>query len=153
MGIDSDETLPDWASAATRHTVLLADDDDDIRALLASALRREGYCVIEASDGAQMLDHIGGALLFEDTARPDIIVSDQRMPGFMGTGILSGIRASEWDTPFVLITAFGNDQLEREALELGADAVVRKPFDVDYLLTLIGGLLLGSRPRNRPPAA
>lgn len=144
---------PTTVGQPKKRTVLLADDDEDIRALLASALRREGYRVIEASDGAEILDHIGDALLFDDAERPDIIVSDQRMPGFVGTGILSGIRASEWSTPFVLITAYGTDQFEREAMELGADAVVRKPFDVDHVLSVIGGLLLVSRPRTRRPSA
>lgn len=123
-----------------RPTVLLADDDADIRALLSTALEREGYRVIEARDGAEMLDHLGGALLF-DMKRPDIIVSDHRMPGFVGTGLLAGIRASDWTTPFVLITAYGSPVFEREAKTLGADAVFKKPFDVDDLLEEIRRLL------------
>jgi DNA-binding response OmpR family regulator len=132
-------------------TVLLADDDDDIRALVAAALRREGYRVIEACDGAQILDHIGGALLFDDPTRPDIIVSDVRMPGFAGTGILAGLRSSDWDTPFVLMTAYGGEAFEREATLLGADAVFKKPFDVDALLAVVGDLLSpeGARRRRR----
>jgi len=131
-------------------TVLLADDDADIRALLAHALRREGYKVIEAADGAEILDHIGGALLFDDPTRPDIIVSDVRMPGFAGTGILAGLRSSNWDTPFVLMTAYGGAQFDEEAMALGADAVFKKPFDVDAMLTVIGELLSPERARRRP---
>lgn len=121
--------------------VLLADDEHDIRALLAAALRREGYRVVEAATGAELLEQVSSSMLFGERPAPDLIVSDIRMPGFTGTGILSGLRASNWTTPFILITAYGTEDLFREARELGADAVFRKPFEIDDLLTAICNLV------------
>lgn len=121
--------------------VLLAEDEHDIRALLAAALRREGYRVIEAATGAELLEHVSSSMLFGEKPAPDLIVSDIRMPGFTGTGILSGLRASNWNTPFILITAYGTEDIFREARELGADAVFRKPFEIDDLLTAICNLV------------
>lgn len=121
--------------------VLLAEDEHDIRALLAAALRREGYRVIEAATGAELLEHVSSSMLFGEKPAPDLIVSDIRMPGFTGTGILSGLRASNWTTPFILITAYGTEDILREARDLGADAVFRKPFEIDDLLTAICNLV------------
>ncbi len=65
--------------------VILAEDEDDVRKMVAAALRGLGYEIIEASSGAQLLDELGDSLLDGDLAsRPDIIISDIRMPGSPG---------------------------------------------------------------------
>ncbi len=118
--------------------VLVAEDDDDIRQMLVAALERDGYEVLEAKDGGELLDHVGSSLLFGDIfPRPDVIVSDIRMPGFTGLEVLAGLRDASWSTPVVLITAFGSEEAHQEALRLGADAIFDKPFDVDDLRTVV----------------
>jgi CheY-like chemotaxis protein len=116
--------------------VLVAEDDDDIRAMIVAALRRDGYDVIEASNGAELLDQIG-SMLFLKFAPPDLIVSDVRMPGFSGIQVLAGLRNADWHTPMVLITAYGSEGVYDEAKKLGADAIFGKPFDIDDLRTAV----------------
>jgi len=116
--------------------VMVAEDDDDIRAMIAAVLRRDGYDVVEAKNGADLLDQIG-SLLFLRFAPPDLIVSDIRMPGFSGLQVLAGLRSADWHTPIVLITAYGGDGVYEEAKKLGADAVFGKPFDIDDLRTVV----------------
>jgi CheY-like chemotaxis protein len=128
--------------------VLLADDDHDTRAVLAAALRQDGFQVLEARDGGELLELVSASLLGEASPQPDLIVSDVRMPGFSGLGILTGLRASSWKVPFVLVTAYGSDDLFDEAREVGADAIFYKPFDIDDLRTAICNLLPNSTLRR-----
>jgi len=122
--------------------VLLAEDDEDTRVMIATALRQDGYEVIEARSGAELLDYVGASVLFADgSPPPDCIVSDIRMPGFTGTGVLAGLRDTGCDTPFVIITAFGSDESREGAHRIGADAVFHKPFDIDDLRTVVRNLL------------
>jgi DNA-binding response OmpR family regulator len=110
--------------------------------MLATALRQDGYEVIEAKSGAELLDYVGSSLLFDDDVPPaDIIISDIRMPGFTGMGVLAGLRDIECDTPFVIITAFGTEETREEARLVGADAVFHKPFELDDLRTVVKNLL------------
>lgn len=130
------------------YRVLLAEDDEDTRRMIATALRQDGYEVIEAKSGVELLDYVGASVLFEDgSPPPDCIVSDIRMPGFTGTGVLAGLRDTGCDTPFIIITAFGTDESRKEAEQMGADAVFHKPFDIDDLRTVVKNLL----PRRTPP--
>ena len=125
-----------------RFRVLLAEDDDDTRRMIAAALRQDGYEIIEARTGGELLDYVGSSVLFRDgSPPPDCIVSDVRMPGFTGTGILAGLRDTGCDLPFVVMTAFGNDEARCEAQQMGADAVFLKPFDIDDLRTVVRNLL------------
>src|SRR5260221_13795769 len=73
--------------------VLLAEDDPDIRHLVALGLRTDGYKVVEAEDGAQLLERVASSMLFGEGDPPDLIVTDIRMPGFSGMTILAGLRS------------------------------------------------------------
>ena len=122
--------------------ILVAEDDEDIRTLIAVALRRDGYDVVEAKSGAELLEHIGSSMLFgESCPAPDVIVSDVRMPGFTGLEVLAGLRDANWQTPILLITAYGNEDTYEEAQRLGASGVFDKPFDIDDLRTAIVNLV------------
>jgi CheY-like chemotaxis protein len=122
--------------------VLVAEDDADIRTLISVALRKDGYDVIEARSGAELLEHIGSSMLFgESFPPPDVIVSDVRMPGFTGLEVLAGLRDANWHTPILLITAYGNDDTYEEASRLGASGVFDKPFDIDDLRTAVLNLV------------
>lgn len=114
--------------------VLLAEDDPDMRALLARALRRIGYSVVEVQDGLALLQRVRSGLDDEHDVAPDLIISDIRMPGCSGLEVLAGLRACDWAMPVILITAFGDEAAHAEARRLGAALLLDKPFDLDDLL-------------------
>ena len=117
-------------------TIFLAEDDDDMRSLISLALRNDGYDVVEAKDGAELLDLLAGASA-APMQRPDIIVTDVLMPCYSGLGVLAALHKSAWNVPVILITARRDEGVVKDALRLGAAAVVHKPFDIDDLRTAI----------------
>jgi CheY-like chemotaxis protein len=118
--------------------VIVAEDEPDVRMMVSVALRGVGYDIIEAQNGAELLDQIGEALIDGDTSmQPDLIISDIRMPGLTGMEILAGLRQAHWPTAIVLMTAYGDRELREEARRLGVDAFFEKPFDIDDLVTAV----------------
>lgn len=120
--------------------VLLAEDDADMRRLVAEALEADG-CVVDAvADGGRFLVEISHQvpLNFESI---DLIVSDIRMPVASGLQIVEALRTSHCWTPVILMTAFGDDNTRAQAGRLGA-LLFDKPFDVDDLRTAAKNLLL-----------
>jgi DNA-binding response OmpR family regulator len=110
--------------------IVVADDDPVFRRLVALALREDGYTVVEAEDGEELV----GAI--ERTARTGelaAVVSDVCMPRLGGLDVLAVLRCAAWRTPVVLMTAFGEEETRAEARELGAAAVLEKPFAIDAL--------------------
>jgi CheY-like chemotaxis protein len=116
--------------------VFLAEDDEDMRTLVSTALRNDGYEVVEARDGTELLALLASASS-TPIRLPDVIVSDVLMPGYSGIGVLAALRSSQWDVPVVLITARRDEAIEEDAKRLGAAAFVRKPFNVDDLRVAI----------------
>lgn len=118
--------------------ILLAEDDREMRRLIASTLKKEGYEVVEVSDGNQLLSMIGSQILNPRNHPPaDLVISDVRMPGHNGLEVLAGLRHADWSTPVILITAFGDDETHAEARRLGAAAIIDKPFDLNDLKTVV----------------
>ena len=123
------------ADEVTRNAeVLLAEDDGELRRLLAEVLQKSGFRVTEAESGDRLLERLWERSRRE--GRFDLIVSDIRMPGFSGLEVLDGLRdecdPSIGDTPVIFITAFGDSVVHAEAERLGA-VVFDKPFDLDDL--------------------
>jgi CheY-like chemotaxis protein len=116
--------------------ILVADDDEDVRALVVETLRADGHRVVEACDGAELVEYLRDAL-DNSTARPDVIVTDVRMPKLSGLGVLAELRRSHWSVPVVLITALADDSVRTVARRLGAVGVLKKPLDVDNLRTAV----------------
>ncbi|HOP05691.1 MAG TPA: response regulator [candidate division Zixibacteria bacterium] len=144
----------------TMPRILVAEDDPEMRRLLVWNLRKEGFETVECSDGWELLDHLGKPVLDGDPDDFDLVVSDIRMPGATGLEVLEGINETEWFVPMILITAFGSDQVHREAEELGAAGIFDKPFEVQDLIERIRQVLvldspLGHnwKPAKRPAAA
>jgi DNA-binding response OmpR family regulator len=120
--------------AKARPRLLLAEDDREMRQLLASTLRRDGYEVIEVADGFQLFEWIGRAWLGdEELSAVALVVTDIRMPGFSGLDVLAELRQAGFETPVILITAFGDHETHALGLKLGAAAVLDKPFDLSDL--------------------
>lgn len=134
---------------ATRvSNILVADDDDDLRALVTSGLEMDGHHIIPARDGVELLEYIASTLIFDERAAyPDLIVTDVRMPGFSGMSVLAGLRDQQWTTPIIVMTAFADERIRADAYRLGASAFFAKPFDLDDLRTAVINLI----PRRTPP--
>lgn len=113
--------------------ILLAEDDEEMRRMLAEWLRRDGYLVSEARDGVELTERICEALFREGRAVPDVLITDLRMPGRDGLDVVSLLRGADSMIPVILITAFGDEETHRRAARLGADAVFDKPVDLDEL--------------------
>ena len=131
-------TLRQAAIAMTRRRVLLAEDDADIRALLAWAMRHDGFDVVEAEDGAQLLERLDEARSGgEDDLLPDVIVTDIRMPRVNGLEVLERLKREGVGVPVLVVTAHGDALTVRRAERLGAAAVLLKPIDLDDFLTAV----------------
>jgi two-component system response regulator PrrA len=113
-------------------TVLVADDDADVRALVAAELRGEGYEVREAADGAELLWQLEEAL-GHPSAGPDIIVTDVMMPRLSGLGVLQALRQAGARVPVLVMTVLDEPSIQIVAKRLGARGVLRKPLDMTSL--------------------
>lgn len=123
-------------------SILLAEDDDEMRSLLAMMLRKDGYQVTECPDGISLLDRLSFFFLpGQEYEEVDLIISDIRMPGVSGMEILMGAQENADFPPIILITAFGDEKTHVQAEQLGAAAMFDKPFDVDDLLAKVRELL------------
>lgn len=135
-------------TVATR--ILVAEDDSELRALIATELRSSGFEVVEARDGEALLGRIADAVQTGGTVDGyDVVVSDVRMPKFTAIDVLVGARSLLTRTPVVLITAFGDPKLHERALRLGAAAVLDKPIDMGELVAEIRRIL-GARGDRLP---
>lgn len=117
---------------ASGHTILVADDDDDIRALVILRLQRFGFEVVAAADGEQ-------ALALARDRSPDLAILDVTMPGLTGLEVTRALRADEATKgiPVLLLTARVQDADLAAGLEAGASGYVRKPFQPAELLARI----------------
>ena len=123
--------------------ILLAEDDEEMRSLLALMLRREGYLVTECPDGISLLDQLSPFFLpGEEENIFDLIISDIKMPGITGMEILMGANERDDFPPIILITAFGDRKTHDQAERLGAAALFDKPFDINDLLNSVSEILL-----------
>jgi CheY-like chemotaxis protein len=136
------EPRPVEASAPEPRRILLAEDDLEMRRFVGDALRRRGYLVIEAANGTELIQRLTDWLLVPcDQAPFDLVISDHRMPGFTGLGVLRGLQSFRSPPPFIVITAFGGSEFAVEAQCAGARAVLDKPFDSRVLLQLVTELI------------
>jgi CheY-like chemotaxis protein len=121
--------------------ILLAEDNEALRALLAEHLRAVGYRVVEVRDGGALLEYIVAAGPSPPDPRPDLIVSDIRMPRLSGFDAAISLSRAGHALPLVFITAFSSPELVRFAKDLGAAAVLNKPFDLGDLVDAVSGAL------------
>jgi len=117
--------------------VLVVDDEPDVEVLFRQQFRRElrdGRFTMEfaqsAVDALQSISDAGTASLI-------LILSDINMPGMSGLELLPRARAARPDVPIIMITAYGDAETKRKALEGGAEALLTKPIDFTLLRTEI----------------
>lgn len=117
-------------------TVLVADDDEDILALVAFRLERAGYEVVTANNGEE-------ALRLALDSPPDLAVLDVRMPNLDGYEVTTGIRENEQTSkmPIILLSASVHEASVARGFEAGADDYLKKPFSPQELLDRIQAVL------------
>ena len=130
------DDIPGDARKGGRHTVLLVEDEDALRHVLKDLLEREGYSVIEATDGVQALDEI-------DRHAPDALVLDLSLPRLDGYQVLNHIRARPGTAtlPVLVLTARGDEDSEVKVFESGANDFITKPFRPRALSARLKALL------------
>ncbi len=123
-------------AAPARHSVLLVDDDPDVRRMLADALESLGYRVTQAEDGEAGLARL-------DAARPDLVIVDFAMPGMSGAEVAAAIRARRPELPIVFASGYSDTAAIERALGPNAP-LLRKPFRLDELQAALRTALLGT---------
>ena len=113
--------------------ILVIEDDEEMRALLRDMIEEEGYKAASVNNGSEAFRKLAKESF-------NLIITDVRMPGLTGLDILPGIKKLQPDAPIIVITAFGSEEVQRKALERGADAYLEKPIHFDKLRTLIHDL-------------
>jgi len=138
------EPMPGPLAVPKKPHVLVVEDDADMRRLIAAVLRQDGYAVVEASGGVDLLDWVE---LTTGTHRGffEAIVSDINMPDLSALEALEALRARPWKTPVILITAFGDSATRERADGLGVAMVLDKPLDLDALRAALSAVA-----RRRP---
>ena len=106
--------------------VLVVDDEPPIRKLLRMGLTAQGYQTLEAANGKAALDLLKEA--------PDLIILDLGLPDTLGHDLLRTIRARNEGVPVIVLSSRGDEASKVQALDLGADDYVTKPFGMDELL-------------------
>ena len=132
-------------SNAAKQTILLVDDDANIRRVLETRLTMFGYDVATASDGEE-------ALALFQTVQPDVVVLDVMMPKMDGYGVIQALRQQS-EVPIVMLSACSEVKDRILGLELGADDYITKPFSPKELEARIRCVLRRTAGGTGPEAA
>ena len=116
--------------AEPQRSLLVVDDEADIRTLLDDILKDEGYAVRSASTGAEAIEEITKDL-------PDLVMMDIKLPDQDGIGVLRQLKREHPELEVIVMTAFGGSSTAIKAMEHGAYDYVTKPFDIDDLLATL----------------
>ena len=129
--------LPGEAGTVVR-VILVVDDDDPVRVMLARLLRTQGYNVLQAANAAEARKLIEGEA-------PDLIISDIVMPGESGIEFRRYVSERWPDLPVILISGYSAEGPAEFAARTANTVFVQKPFAADQLLTLVERTLAGHR--------
>jgi two-component system, OmpR family, KDP operon response regulator KdpE len=124
-------------------TILVVDDEPQIRRVMRTTLALHGYSVIEARSGEQALEQVRGK-------HPDLILLDVNLPGISGLATCREIRNTS-DAPIIMLTVRNTERDKVSALDAGADDYVAKPFGVDELMARIRASLRRTPPVEATP--
>jgi DNA-binding NtrC family response regulator len=124
-------------------TVLIVDDDDQLRKSFKKILREEGYEVLEAVSAEESIDRVAAAA-------PDVVVLDMRLPGMSGLDAFRTIHRIEPKLPVIMMTAYATTETAIEATKLGAFDYILKPFEIPPMLDTIRQALEAGRFMRSP---
>jgi DNA-binding response OmpR family regulator len=122
-------------------TILVIDDDENLRDTIAMMLEQEGFRVVVEGDGKAGFEK---AVML----KPDLVLVDLRLPGMTGVEICKRLRAGQVRTPIVVLSAVGDEVDKVLLLEIGADDYVVKPFGTRELLARIRAVLRRASPES-----
>ena len=115
-------------------TILVVDDDEDLRSIIRDIFLLEGFCLFEAQNGQEAFEIVRRNEI-------DLVISDMRMPGGDGLSLLLNIRAYDPEKPiFLFMTGFASFS-DQELLAKGAMKVFHKPFRQDELTSYVSNIL------------
>ncbi|MBI3965003.1 MAG: PAS domain S-box protein [Chloroflexi bacterium] len=121
-----------------RGTILIVEDDPSLASMIEFLLTTEGYTSILAPDGESGLE-------MYRASQPDCILLDLGLPRLSGWAVLSAIRAEDYLTPIIMLTAFASVENRDEALTRGVDDFLPKPFDAAELVFRVRARFTGRR--------
>ncbi len=130
----------------TQKRVMLVDDEEGVRKSFDRLLSERGFAVSTVEDGDRAV-----SLLREEPA--EVIVSDLRMPGLDGLQLLQWVHDRQPGTRFILLTGYGNAEVERKARALGAYEYLNKPISPDALSLVITAAMQARQGEERARAA
>lgn len=110
--------------------VLIVDDDDAVRTLLYEVVTGKGYRAIEAESGEQALEELEQHVF-------DLIFLDLMLPGLSGVDVLRKVKGSNNEPIVTIITGYGDTTIAMEAARMGPMFFIRKPFDVNDILSIL----------------
>lgn len=120
--------------ATTVAKILIVDDERSMRDMLAHVLKTAGYSVSRAESAQSATEQMKADIF-------DLVISDVRMPGMDGIGLLETVRNCSPPTAVILMSAYASLETARKAFKMGADDFVQKPFDVDELKVIVSHVL------------
>ncbi len=123
--------------------LLIVDDEDNLRSMLAAALRHHGFVVTTASSGREALEAV-------PQQHPDLVLLDVMMPDLDGFEVLRRLRRDQHRTPVLFLTARDTTEDKVRGLSLGGDDYLQKPFSLDELVARAEAIL--RRTGNGPGA-
>ncbi len=121
----------------TKNRILIVDDEQNVRQLIAKILEKEGYEILTACNGEEGLE------IFQKN-NIDLIISDIKMPKMNGIEFLHKVKEQEPGVGFILITAFATMETAIDAIKSGAQDYVTKPFDIKEILNAVKKILCSS---------
>jgi CheY-like chemotaxis protein len=117
-----------------RELILVADDDEDILALVGLRLERAGYEVVTARDGVEALERF-------ESGRFDLVITDRAMPQMGGEALAATLAEREPDLPVIMLTGFGELMQAAEEQPRGVDLVLAKPITMRRLREVLANIV------------
>lgn len=118
------------------YTVMVVDDDRDLRNLLEAVIGREGWLTVIAANGSEALDWMQ-----KSTCLPDLILTDWNMPGMGGVEFLSKLKQNDLTHSIPVVVVSGVDELESKTKSIGADGFLQKPYNLEVMTSLLKSYL------------
>ncbi len=120
-GPNTNDPQSEYGTMKSSITILVVDDEEMMRSLLSKILTRDGYTLVTAEDGQAALEVL--------SSRPvSIIISDIKMPRLNGFELLKAVKTKYPEIGMIMMTAYGDTFTVKDALLLGADEYITKPF-------------------------